>query len=87
MTVDFTQIRMSSASDPCIPKIKSDKDYIFKKNTHQPWPVWLNWLEYRPVDPRVGGSIPVRAHTQGAGAVPSPGMFKKATNLYFSLSL
>ena len=57
-----------------------------------PWPVWLSWLEHRPVTERLRVQFPVKACIWVAGSIPSLGpnnprlgCEQKATGRCFSL--
>ena len=43
------------------------------------WPVWLRWLEPRPVNRKVAGSIPSQGTCLGCGFSPGPGRLREAT--------
>ena len=40
---------------------------------HDPWPVWLSWLEFRPVKQKITGLIPGQGTRVGCGLVSSQG--------------
>ena len=57
------------------------------KNTPTwPWPLWLTWLECRPINRRVSGLISAESTCLSCRFGPQLGCVQEATNRCFSLS-
>ena len=54
------------------------------KKTVEPWPVWLSWLECRPIDQKVVGSIPSQDTYLGCRLGPWSGHKRQVINVSLS---
>ena len=58
--------------------------WSFETVTHEPWPVWLSWLEYHHINKSSLVRFLIGAHTSVASLICGPGTYRNNQSMFVS---